>query len=358
MRTIRGSSVPSAVHCIHSLDAPTVNIETVNPMCENGTYVHAMLAAHISGQSIPDAPNKDTEILFNCGRKMWRELSQYFPDPMVEQEIDAIFGELRLTGHADVISIIEHDGQIEVRVLDWKSGRVESDYMDQLLAYALIVASYFKASKVTVMVGWLRPMEYDTKTFVGLELETAKERLLRDLSDPSPYRTGKHCGWCRMRYECLALQQMMATATLTLTGHPDIDLRKIQGERLGNLLAQTKLMEGTTAAIKDAARHEVQAAGPLDVGDGRMLTLRPEKRREIDAQMAIRALRGIYGEDVDKYASITAGAIDRLAMDNADGTKKAAREEINIKLKESGAITMKTIYKLVEVKKEIDDERD
>jgi len=45
---------------------------------------------------------------FYQGVKLWSGLAIYFPDPMTEQELSADYPGLKLTGHADVASIIEH----------------------------------------------------------------------------------------------------------------------------------------------------------------------------------------------------------------------------------------------------------
>lgn len=355
MISIRASSVPAATRCIHSIDKPVLAIENINQAQLDGTYAHAMLAAHVAGNPVPEAPNKDTEILFRCGVKMWRELSQYFPDPMVEQELSAKYEHVSLTGHADVVSFVFNGDQSEVRVLDWKSGRIKTEHRDQLLSYALMVADAFSADSATITTAWLRYLEYTTERFTKLEFDEERSRLLRDLRHDGPYRTGDHCKWCARRHECPAHRQLMTTAASDIAGHPDINLRAIEGDKLGDLLAKLNQVESDAKAIRDGIRNEIMAAGPLDIGGGRVLKLREEQRREVDAQQAIKALRDVYGDKVLDYASITCGAIDRLASDSVDKGKGEEKELVNSMLKDAGAITTKTIYKIVEGKKEIEE---
>lgn len=355
MLAVRASSAPAATRCIHSLDTPRLSIEQINDAQLNGTYVHAMLAAYISGDPIPEAPNEDTNILFNCGAKMWRAVEKYFPGPMVEQELSAEYPGLRLTGHSDVASIVTlRNKTVDARVWDNKSGRVHGDTKPQLLTYAVMIADDLGADSATIFTGWLREMEYEVIHFSALELQEEKRRLIANLTNPNaPYCTGDHCGYCRMRHECPARQQITATAAFALTGHPEINLRAIEGERLGRLLTQSKLMQSAIYAIDAAVRSEIQAGGPLDIGDA-MLTLKEEQRREIDNQAALRALWGVYGDKVLDYASITCGAIDRLAGDSVEKGKGDARDELRKTLFDKGIITHKTIYKLVRGKKEIE----
>jgi len=219
-----------------------------------------------------------------------------------------------------------------------------------------MIADALRADSVTIITGWLRDGEYETERFTALELSEERARLIANLTNPdAPYCTGSHCKHCRMQHECPAHQQLTATAALALTGHPDIDLRAIQGERLGNLRAQRDLMKSALDALDTAERLEIMAGGPLNIGNGMQIDLKPQGRRHVNSKEAINILMPIYGDKLLNYVSIGTGAVDKLVMDNAErGKKKAEKEWVNKLLDDAGAYEVSHFYKIVEGKKEIE----
>ena len=117
MLNTRCSRLPLIAHCPASSVPPAVRIETAGVEARLGTAVHEGLAAHVAGRPW-DAHRAalqhgvDVEELLAlvfAGQDCWEKVRELFPDPKTEAYMEWADPQsgLLLTGHADVMSVVE-----------------------------------------------------------------------------------------------------------------------------------------------------------------------------------------------------------------------------------------------------------
>ncbi len=117
MKTIRCSSLPLLFACAPALEGD-LRVDERNEAADLGSATHEAMEAIVSGMR-PDLDaiakrwscNRD-ELgrLAYFGAKAWEQLSASFPDPATEVTVSASLGDLELTGHIDLLSLVD-DGQ-------------------------------------------------------------------------------------------------------------------------------------------------------------------------------------------------------------------------------------------------------
>lgn len=160
---LRCSSLPMLRRCSASLsvlsrdeDQPAKAIPDLdpwNPASSVGTAVHSLLAACVEDRDedveaachsagVDEGDVGEVEYLAFMGRRIWHDhLKRHFSHPLtVESRITRDFESrdgniLRLSGQVDVACTNPNNW---AEIVDWKSGRIEGDYEDQLRGYALL----------------------------------------------------------------------------------------------------------------------------------------------------------------------------------------------------------------------------
>lgn len=361
-RTFRASSMPLILSCAQAANAPEIAIDETGEATMDGTILHDAAARLIGTGEDTQFDDQDRRALWYCLKAVWSEVEQFFPEPMVEQELEVELGPIRVTGHADVVTIISRpDGKTDVRVLDWKTGRKQEDYTPQTLTYALMLRRYFGADRVTIMIGWVRDQSYESETFDAHILDAHEAKLIERLTASNPpYSTGKHCAWCGRKHECparKALTRQVVDAVFAQEFNV-VELHDLPVENRRKFIDTIALMKELVRIGEEAVRQALACRGPMDLGGGRMLILDPQERREIDVLAALPVLRDRFGQDaIDAITKLSVTDIDKLAMENAPrGQKKAAKENLQAALAEHGAISTKTVLIKREVPLQIEDQ--
>jgi hypothetical protein len=227
---LRASAMPTAFKCGGSIQPCALEAEEVNEAAENGTAAHKCFESLARTGEI-DWANIDNvcdeldgnseEVRMLCGKasKMWKMLRETFPCALTEiavsHEIPSLeVAGLRLTGHIDLISIVGD----QVRILDWKTGRIDANYAHQMKAYLAMVLLAFPAlTGGTATIAWVRTGDVENYTMDrATALKWVADFEQRVVTWDGVYRTGDHCCHCRRLHECEAGNKL-ASPTYLLT---------------------------------------------------------------------------------------------------------------------------------------------
>lgn len=356
---IRASMTPLLYECPGA--ALLEKVPRHNMAAEQGTAAHKAFEAIIQGKDVDvdtlvGAYNVDREeltYLIRSFRSKWDEVSEYFPDPQTEVEMQLELEGVTITGHSDVISC---PGDHTIRIADPKTGRrTSSDYTAQLRTYALMawrsLDEWFWADdsardieRVYVTPLWIRESAdvlrfTDGMWFPVAELEAWEQTLINiaKRARAGELAINDHCRDCEV-VACPLLQKQLAA--IRAAG----DLPAWTRENVPLYRDFGKWMEEQAALIDKAARQMVNQTGPIDVGDGKALGFRPDETREYKiTEESLELLREELSE-AEIHSVLKLGLSDTLNMigDKAPrGSKKKAIEAFCEKARLSGAITLK-----------------
>lgn len=367
--TIRCSSLPRVEKCPASATEPDIRYHDDTPEARLGSAFHEVIAGWIdAGSPLPadvefmalrwDVAPGDLGPLCWGGWKLWGQVSNLYPDPQLEVEMQAELPgppPVLLTGHADVLSV--HDGC--AWVVDWKTVREDSrDYTAQLKGYAwlaLSLAPELEAAHITVVRvrdGWC-----DRRLFTRAELEAWWARLVESLGER--YGPGEHCGYCPRSWGCAAKDQHLGALAVRLlavdeTGRGGM----ISNIDLGRLHSACRMVEQAATAARALIKAEVAArGGVVPIGNSLALTLKETTRREI-VGAAIPGLLAEYGPDVLECCSVGKTDLGRLVRLKADrGLKQVAEKAAMERLEADGYVqtTQSTRIELVTVEPLLED---
>lgn len=362
---VRASSLPLALRCARSVAAGDHNgvlIDEDNDAARIGSAVHEGMGAWCLRGEKPATADlcfrqglsfdhaEEVGILLACGRSLWEPLKGLFPPDESHAEFVVSFqmhGVL-IRGHLDLLRI---DGRTAY-FIDWKSGRRQDDYQDQMIGYvAGVFASFPDVDQVEVYVAFLRHGVVERLVFTRADVAIFEARVSLLAEESPPYRPGVHCGKCKRRWSCEAHIDMArgSLAVLTREGAPlaelPVDLPPEEAGRwLADKLEFVKHIERACDKAREAIKAEVRRmGGKVPIGEGRALAVvAVEKREVVDSWRAMEIIKARFGDEgVKAVVKIGVGDIDDLVGENAPrGKGKAMRTEMNEALTAAGAMRM------------------
>jgi len=309
---IRSSNTDRFVKCPASVLAGGAG--SWNAAADLGTAGHLAAARIVNGAEPETAAlalayqvdANEMDFLVGQAYRMWGWLREYFPTPETEVSMASeLSDDLQLTGTADVIA-----GQQggDCFVLDWKSGRRETDATAQLLSYALLAAQQYDATRAYIAVAWLRTGEIDAQWIDLAAIGAWKDRLLdaAKRAKASQYATGEQCIYCPAAATCEALRRK----SLAFRDDP----QESDDENVVELhaLRQTweRLASDLTLNVK--AHLATRPGGvPLTDGSGRVLKLCTDSRSSIDFAKAVEWLMDTYPDHWVQACSLSKGALEK-----------------------------------------------
>ena len=365
---IRASALPRIMACPESLTAPDILIETTSPEARMGRAVHAVLADVVRGglEAVPElepyaAKHAVTDLdelrmLSWAGVNAWGALREEIDPQLIEERLEGTVSGIALSGHADIIgqTIDEETGEVLPVVADWKTGYLETDYLDQLRAYLSLAWSTINrdASAGKAIVIWLRERRLEVVDVTSEDLAAWERDLAARLAHPT-FGPGEHCTYCGRALECPARSQIVRSVVADLSDGEAPGA--LTPERLAGLYPRVKLVKRALDLYDTALREAVEAAGQLSTGDGRVLTLEDQRRETVLFERAATALalhldmlptdlRAALEDDI----TVSKKAIEDLAAARADrGLKGKARAEVTTMLREDGAMKATEFKRLV-----------
>jgi hypothetical protein len=334
--------------CPASQVAPEVRIENRTPEASIGTAVHRFMAAHVVGLEdrehvvaaelgLDEEAREQAGIIYATAKKLWRQFHMWFPDPRTEVYLE----HGQLTGHIDVFSSVPG----EVRVLDYKTGRLDLDHHEQLRGYSwLALQDMPEADSAYGMVVNVRAGTYDAERFTREELDAWHAGLIERIGNTNVYIAGRHCGYCPRRHECPARMQLLKQALVTL----DIADRGMSERELGQLFLAAKAMEQVIEDAIALVRAEViSRGGTMRISGGQQIEIVHQERKDIMFQQGWPALMQqpeLVNQTLLDSMKVPKTALDKAARAVASkGHGAAYIRMIMQKLQDAGAIRKKVV---------------
>lgn len=351
MITVRASALPLLFLCGQS-QGGDIRVDETGPGAALGTATHAALEPVVAGRAVDwdglpalaaehGVDVDDLRGLVAAGVAAWRDGG--FAPAVPEVALSAVFGDVLLSGHLDWAA--GADGG------DWKTGRNDSDYSQQMRGYAaLLLADDASLSAARMSIVWLRDQQVEKYTLKRADLAAWGESLNRAVNDTT-FRVGKHCLYCKRSATCPGAQARQAEAVRAIqtTGETAID--DMAPDAVIDLYNQASTVAALAKRVTDAIKARATRE-PID-GEKRRLVVVEENRREIDTLKAWPVLQEHLSTEamasaLDVRISRAEEAI-RAAAPRGQGAKQI--REFNAALESSGAVTVKSQSKIKELRK-------
>lgn len=365
---LRPSALPLAFHCPASIRGSGILINETNEAAGAGSAFHELVCHLVEDGTIEwDRVNEisdkhggadDQEVRILCGKacKIWPELQIHFPRAMTEVRVEKFLTvkDLKIGGTMDGISI---SGDV-ARILDWKSGRLDSDYWQQVRAYGcMILLEFPQLRECTVTIVWVRKGEFENYTLTQADAaEWLRELEARVINWDGVYcPETKYCSHCPRGHECEARNRLVRRDVAAIA---DLDLDSLEAslatmpaEQIIALTRKAKTVARYGAAVLDAVKAAVLDGKAIEA-NGVELTVESEVRRELDTKKAWGVLDEHFGftdEDFGEVVKMRVSAIEKRVAKNAGkGNGAAAVRDLKNRLELAGAVEFNEIFKLVE----------
>lgn len=328
--------------CVHAIIENAIVCGGVND-----DFIEAAIIEHC----IPDSDHDEVRVLAYVGWRIWNEeILPVIGDGDIETEVPMQheFSGVTLTGHADVVVIYEVGGRPHALVVDWKTGRLQSDYMAQLNGYAALVAkAYPHVDSVTAVAVYVRDGEFRKITRSRPAAVIWATETLAGIKDRSgKFQTGDHCQYCPASTNCPALKQMMVAAVSWATSaniESESDLFSDENaHRIAAAYDATRLLKKAVDAFERGLKLHIEANGDVEFGDGRIATNSVSMLDAItDTRKAWPVLMEYVGEKgMLECVNIQIGKAKKAAREaTPEGTTKKANEKAMLDaLHEAGAL--------------------
>lgn len=358
---VRASSLPIVAACPESAYPPQVAVAFAAPEAALGTAIHATLAEWIrAGQEGYQLPVEallpgvePTEVLALARRawRQWRELAVDFPDPQVEQSLTLASGEIS-SAHPDIYAVAGTEG----RILDFKTGRLDTDYEAQLRGYALLLLeAYPEVEHVRGAVLWIREGDVEVWDWSRAEILDWWATFQERRRGAEEYRPGSHCAYCRRFHECQGAHVVLRQAALAVGAPASQILASTQTDppkaalAMGQVYAQIKMLRPRLEAAAELVKAAVtQAGGVLALGDGRELRLEKQEQKRISAAEGWDVLAKHFGEETLRtLVTIAKGKLEDAVRAGAPrGQKGQAVTDLLERLDQAGALDRVVVTQL------------
>jgi len=308
---LRASAMPAAFLCPGSIRRPVVRIREEGEAANLGSAVHEALRPLVEDGAaafdrVSDLAEEygcdpdELRMLISCGAKLWKQVEASFPNAVTEQPMKLDLGDgYVLTGTTDLISGTSES----LRLGDWKSGRKDSDYSNQMRAYgAMALLGWPTADapeSATVTALWLRTIEAQNYTIT----RDAAIRWLDELRDrviqwDGIYHPGAHCTYCRRAHECEARSALVRRSIADVLGGVSSAqaLEAMAPDQILDLHQRATLILGVADQVRKAIKAHVEMNGDV-VGTDQRLTITTENRRRLQTVPAFEVLSALGFRD-------------------------------------------------------------
>lgn len=364
---LRCSSAPIAFRCGGSVRLGAIPINEASDAADVGTAGHDGLAGLVrTGQvdwdGVPelakrhDVDERELRVLLSLGLALWQKVRASFPNASAEVSLKYQLGSMTLTGHPDVLAT---DGTIAY-IGDWKLGRLDSAYREQLLGYcALVLLNFPQLAEVKAGILWVRDGDYEPHSMTRAGLYHWLQRVENEIVQwDRVWRPGSHCTYCQRSHECSAANSL-ARRDMAVIMDKELPGRLEDAETIQQLVRSrpddaVEFVEMARAGIKrlervvEAIKAEVVRAGDV-AGTEKRLTLLESHDRHLSAWEAIPVLEQVLeAEELGQITKISLSRAEEIVGKKAGkGNGARAKRELEAKLVEAGAITTSTTRSLV-----------
>lgn len=358
---LRCSSLPIAFRCGGSVRPGDLAINDTSDLAELGTAAHAGLAGlvdtgRLDWDGVPELAKghgfneKELRMLLSDGAKLWEAVKDSFPDARSEVAFEHQGDGYVLTGHVDVLARSGYTA----RLADWKGGRLDASYKEQLHGYAAL--ALFDDPSLDDAEGgilWVRDGDFEPYALRRNQLPAWEERLISEVVRwDGTYRPGPHCSHCKRRHECPAAN---ALARYDVAAIANVDLEQAALDRMTPqqkvfLVVQARDVEKKAQRAIALIRQDVKDHGDV-VGEEQRLTLQEEERRVVDVLKAFPILAEGHGFGDEEMAQILSMSISEaesiVAKRAGKGNGAKAVRELRAQLTAADAVKTETVSKMV-----------
>lgn len=353
---LRCSGLPLAFTCPGALRGSELRIDPHNDAADTGTATHEALQPLVEGRGLPWSRLseiaakhgvKEDELRALCGvaQKLWNDVRASFPGALSEASVSAeIAPGLILEGHLDGASFAPN----AARGLDWKGGRKDRSYAQQLRGYcALLLKHATTVDEATLTALWIRTREAENYTMTRDELARWEGELReRVIEWDGVYHPGDHCTYCPRFHECQASREYLRSAVAVLAdrdelGRIECEVESFTPDQLIQLKKKCATVSAYVERTEAAIRKHVHLNGDV-VGTEERITLETANERDIDPTLAWPILEGLGFKDDDfaKVMTMSAAKIEKVISARAPrGEKGTAIKAAGELLERSGALT-------------------
>lgn len=369
--TYRCSQLPTVWLCPESGNPQPgeVVLNLSNEPAETGTAFHRWMAAHIDGTELDQdslarehgVDADELKMLCAMGCKALAELGRY-----LEKSEDPLRTEVALMTALDEHATIVGSGDIVGRqgdtllIVDWKTGRLDTDFAHQLRGYALSAVGEMSAatghqfSDVVVITVYVRQGVWDVDKLTVDQLNAwAQEFSRRIKNGRGTFNPGAHCQYCRRASSCPGRREMVRAACADLqVAEWTPETRLASGPKIGETLGKLKILVDLAEQFRAVVKEDVLQHGPLPTGPGRQLAILTVNKRELDAGKARPVLsKWLTADEIDAETKISVSGCEAAAVEKAPkGQGAATKRSIAAALETAGAISINEIQQLREGK--------
>lgn len=274
----------------------------------------------------------------------------------------AVEGSAFVIGGTPDIWGVTRDGKMLI-VADFKTGRVDRDYEQQVKSYchAILTGHKLEVGTVTGLICWARDEEIQPYRWTLKEMKEWVEEVEVKIYqwDGQSYSVGAHCGFCRRTLTCIAAKNArmhisaMVKAPATSSELTGTDFIKTW-DAVGDLEKQAK-------AWKERQKERMKAAGPIDIGNGKVMGLFDKNGSAvIDVAKASAYLMDEWNfddDDIIRCSSMSKTKVQDIVGDRAAPKMKGAdKNAVADGLIDAGAMRIPVIQtvKRIKLPKEVD----
>ena len=348
---LRCSALPLAYLCAGSVRDGGLRVDPVHEAAGAGSAAHEAMPSLVETSAVEwdrideiaanhGADPSEVRMLVALGAKLWATVRHFFPLSATEVPLSAeVTPGVMLTGHADVCTTI---GDI-AHVADWKTGRVDKSYREQMLGYAaLVILNDADVTEAQTMILWVRDGDVEQYTLRRADLDAWRQRLISTVVEwDGTYRPGSHCHGCPRAHDCPAARSLVRRDVAALIGAEEpIDLSALTPAQKVALHEVERRVAQLAARVHEAIVQDVREHGAIEA-DGVRLALETREVRELDPAGAWPVLeaQGFADEDFAAVMDLRLGRIEKRVAERAGiGKGASAVRALREQLEAAGAV--------------------
>jgi hypothetical protein len=356
---LRCSSLPLAFKCAGSVRRGPLVIDEWNAAADMGTAAHEGQASlvesgRVDWDGVPElarrhgVDEKELRALLALASKLWEQLRDSFPNASTEVALSHEEAEFTLTGHVDVLGVSAGTAHVG----DWKDGRLDKDFAEQLMGYcALVLITYPDLERATAGIMWVREQEFEHYSMGRHLLAKWLERLRTEVVRwDGTYRPGDHCAHCHRNHECEARRAVVRRDVEALAGMDVSEeaLAALTPKQRIDLVIKARAVSQIAERVVGAIKADVVRNGDVEA-DGVRLTVQRTERRRLNVLQAFPILQEkLEDSEMAEVIDISIAQAEQLVAKKAGRGKGAgAVRALNQELAEAGAIEVGVTTSLV-----------
>jgi len=339
---VRCSALPRIWACPAS--AEPANVVSESEKAKLGSLVHDCIAKQPGPMAVREmAANAhcdpdDAALLYHAGLEADEEFIGRSGLAHVRRETPLEFdgGALALSGSPDVWGVLPNG---QAQVCDYKTGRVDRNYDQQLRGYAfLILAATPDVDEVVCRAVWLRTRNVDTMVVTRVDAGNWWVELVKRLEGDGYTDDISVCGFCPHRAECWQYAKLLNASLAPIMR--DGQNLPTSAAGLAALYPAAQELERHLDAYKAAMRAALAQSGPVAMPDGRVMGLETRRRAAINAAKAAGVIKAFYDGDMLDVMEVRKSVLEDAVREKAPkGMKKKAVDDCMNALEQAGALT-------------------